>query len=199
MAAGLRWPARFPGSRPSSSGAGFLAPGTPDRKPGQPDRTGAYGGSQRAGFVVRRVGVLQRFGRVLLAASALHADYSTQSGQGCSASLSELRDRFAAFGQEHVFRFWEVLNAAGRERLTTQAAGLDLAALAAVDEATRALAAPGARRLEPAPIQRLPDRGGDIKRVAPARERGEAMLAAGRVAALVVAGGQGTRLGLDGP
>jgi len=129
----------------------------------------------------------------------LHADYSTQSGQGCSASLSELRDRFAAFGQEHVFRFWEVLNAAGRERLTTQAAGLDLAALAAVDEATRALAAPGARRLEPAPIQRLPDRGGDIKRVAPARERGEAMLAAGRVAALVVAGGQGTRLGLDGP
>jgi UDP-N-acetylglucosamine/UDP-N-acetylgalactosamine diphosphorylase len=32
-----------------------------------------------------------------------------------------------------------------------------------------------------------------------ARERGESMLAAGRVAALVVAGGQGTRLGFDGP
>lgn len=136
---------------------------------------------------------------MLLAASALHADYSTQSGHGCSASLSELRERFAAFGQGHVFRFWEALGSSARARLAAQAAGLDLAALAAADQATRALAAPGVRRLEPAPIQRLPDQGGDPKLVAAALERGEAMLAAGRVAALVVAGGQGTRLGFEGP
>jgi UDP-N-acetylglucosamine/UDP-N-acetylgalactosamine diphosphorylase len=129
----------------------------------------------------------------------LHADYSTQSGHGYSASLGELRERFASFGQEHVFRFWDVLGSAGRARLAAQAAALDLGALAAADRATRELAAPGARCLEPAPIQRLPEHGGDAKLAAAARECGEEMLAAGRVAALVVAGGQGTRLGFEGP
>jgi len=136
---------------------------------------------------------------VLLAASALHADYVTQSGPGYSASLSELRERFAVFGQGHVFHFWDQLDSAARSRLVAQAARLDLAALAAADQATRALSAPGTRRLEPAPIERLPGRGGDARRAAAAAERGQEMLAAGRVAALVVAGGQGTRLGFDGP
>jgi UDP-N-acetylglucosamine/UDP-N-acetylgalactosamine diphosphorylase len=116
-----------------------------------------------------------------------------------SASLNELRERFAAFGQGHVFRFWGSLGSSAQARLTAQAAEIDLAALAAADRATRALAAPGARGLEPAPVERLPSQGGDPRLAAAAMERGEAMLAAGRVAALVVAGGQGTRLGFEGP
>ena len=155
--------------------------------------------SQDAWFAALRPGVLHEFGRVLLAASALHADYSTQSGHECSAKFSELRERFAAFGQAHVFRFWEALGSSSRARLAAQAAGLDLAALAAADQATRALAVSGARRLEPAPIERLPGHGGDPKLALAATERGEEILATGRVAALVVAGGQGTRLGFDGP
>jgi len=154
---------------------------------------------QGAWFAACSPGVLQAIGCVLLAASALHADYSAQFDQGHSASLSELRERFATFHQEHVFQFWESLGASARARLAAQAARIDLAALAAADRATRALEAPGARCLEPAPIQRLPERGGDPGLVSLATERGEALLADGRVAGLVVAGGQGTRLGFDGP
>ncbi len=58
-----------------------------------------------------------------------------------------------------------------------------------------ALRARRPRRLEPAPVLGL---GAEAAR-ARARSAGEALLAAGRVAALVVAGGQATRLGRPGP
>ena len=61
------------------------------------------------------------------------------------------------------------------------------------------LASPGARSLEPAAVECLPAHGGSAARRAEGRERGEALLRAGRVAVLVVAGGQGTRLGFDAP
>ncbi len=122
-----------------------------------------------------------------------------QPERAAATPIDELRKRFARYGQEHVLRFWERLDTAGRERLAAQAASLDLEALARVHRRTRELASPGARRLEPAPIERLPRHGGDAGARRRARERGEALLAAGRVAALVVAGGQGTRLGFDGP
>ena len=45
----------------------------------------------------------------------------------------------------------------------------------------------------------LPEHGGDAAAWARARAVGEEALRAGRVAAFTVAGGQGTRLGYDGP
>jgi UDP-N-acetylglucosamine/UDP-N-acetylgalactosamine diphosphorylase len=53
--------------------------------------------------------------------------------------------------------------------------------------------------LEPAPYVPLPEHGGDAGEWAEARAAGEKLLRAGRVAAFTVAGGQGTRLGYDGP
>jgi UDP-N-acetylglucosamine/UDP-N-acetylgalactosamine diphosphorylase len=113
--------------------------------------------------------------------------------------IEQLRERFAAFGQDHVFRFWDRLGDAERRALADQASGVDLAELRRTFEHTRRLAAPGARKLEPVPVEALPEQGGSLARRNEARARGEGLIRAGRVAVMVVAGGQGTRLGFDGP
>ena len=112
--------------------------------------------------------------------------------------IDELRARFEEFDQGHVLRFWDRLDPDARELLARQAAELDLAAL------VRAFAPPGAARravgeIEPPAVELLPEHGGDAARWREARQRGEAALRAGRVAAMVVAGGQATRLGYPGP
>jgi UDP-N-acetylglucosamine/UDP-N-acetylgalactosamine diphosphorylase len=68
-------------------------------------------------------------------------------------------------------------------------------ALAAALEAALARARRGAAGLAPPPVVPLDA----LRERAAAREAGAALLRAGRVAALVVAGGQGTRLGHPGP
>lgn len=108
-----------------------------------------------------------------------------------------LRERFAARDQGHVFRFWDRLTPAERRQLTAQLAALDLDALAAAFAHGRRPAVEAL--LEPPEVVRRPARGGDPALLREARARGEEELAAGRVAALVVAGGQGTRLGHPGP
>jgi UDP-N-acetylglucosamine/UDP-N-acetylgalactosamine diphosphorylase len=110
-----------------------------------------------------------------------------------------IRKQYDEAGQGHVFRFWDALDADARRALADQAGRLDLAELGRVHAATQALAAPGSRRLAPARIEPLPEHGGSAARRAEAAERGQELLRAGRVAVMVVAGGQGTRLGYDGP
>ena len=106
----------------------------------------------------------------------------------------DLRHRLAAHGQEHVLADWDALAAADRAALVAQVAGLDLAELDALyrrkDEPHAAL--PPRDRIAPVPIH--PVEASDDELAA-----GEAALRAGAVAALVVAGGQGTRLGSDQP
>lgn len=109
------------------------------------------------------------------------------------------QDRFARHGQAHVFRFWESLDAAGRARLAAQADALDLGALARAFAAARRPAGPPPGSVEPPEVIAHPALGGDPAFFAEARAAGEDWLANGRVAALVVAGGQGSRLGLAGP
>ncbi|HXQ79911.1 MAG TPA: UDPGP type 1 family protein [Opitutaceae bacterium] len=113
-----------------------------------------------------------------------------------------LIDSFRRAGQGQVFAFFERLAPDSQARLLSQAAEIDLGE---VDRLVRTLVTGGASRtvdlegLAPAPFERLPSRGGDPAAWSRAKAEGEAALRAGRVAAFTVAGGQGTRLGYDGP
>src|SRR6478752_712260 len=114
----------------------------------------------------------------------------------------ELIASYRTANQAQVFAFWDQLNAAERAELAAEAAEIDLAE---VDRLNRSLvfkSAGGGANLDglaPAPVTMLPGNGGDPAAWASARAQGEAALTAGRVAAFTVAGGQGTRLGYDGP
>ena len=110
---------------------------------------------------------------------------------------------YRAAGQGQVFAFWDSLGAAERAGLAAQAREIDLAE---VDRLNRTLVLQPAggvgvdlSGLAPAPCTLLPANGGDAGQWAAARAQGEAALRGGHVAAFTVAGGQGTRLGYDGP
>ena len=107
--------------------------------------------------------------------------------------------RFRDHGQEHVFRFWDDLDEEQRQQLLDQAAAVDLAALERAHEAKSGLASARPPKLETVPVVRLAAHGGDARAANRAFERGNQALAAGRVAVLVVAGGQATRLGFEEP
>ncbi|CAG0992543.1 UDP-N-acetylglucosamine/UDP-N-acetylgalactosaminediphosphorylase [Myxococcaceae bacterium] len=114
------------------------------------------------------------------------------------SQLEGLRERLTAVGQDHVLRFWPELDAAGRSRLAAQLEEIDFEALGRALAGIRARASAPPASLEPAKVVRF-DAGLGRPDDSAARERGEALLASGRVAVLVVAGGQATRLGFAGP
>ena len=113
-----------------------------------------------------------------------------------------LIEKFQRAGQGHVFAFLDQLDAGQQRRLLDEAAEIDLDEIAHL---TRTLLAPSAGAavdlsdLAPAPYEKRPEHGGNAAAWAKAKAAGEDALRQGRVAAFTVAGGQGTRLGYDGP
>src|SRR5205807_10232147 len=106
----------------------------------------------------------------------------------------DLQERLQKAGQEHVLRWWHQLNDQERRELLEQLRAIDLDQLRqlyARRDATCAV--PAAERIKPVAVAKLDP--GDHK----TRQRGEEALQRGQVAALVVAGGQGTRLGFEHP
>ncbi len=113
-----------------------------------------------------------------------------------------VRAVFLRAGQGQVFHFWGQLTPVEQAGLVSQASQIDLGELARL-VATHLRESGGApvdyAKLRPAPAILRPENGGDPAQWAKAWEKGEAALRAGRVACFTVAGGQGTRLGFDGP
>jgi UDP-N-acetylglucosamine/UDP-N-acetylgalactosamine diphosphorylase len=117
-------------------------------------------------------------------------------------NTEQLISSFNAAGQGQVFAFWHKLSPAERTELAAQAAEIDLAEVERLNRSLVFKSAGGGANLDglaPAPSTRLPANGGDAAQWAKAKARGEEAVRAGRVAAFTVAGGQGTRLGYDGP
>lgn len=100
------------------------------------------------------------------------------------------RERFEAAGQGHVFRFWDGLDDAGRTRLLRDLASVPDDCLVPRPAGDAPSPPPPA---EPAPAVE------DGAEAAADREAGEQALARGHVAAVLLAGGEGTRLRHDGP
>jgi UDP-N-acetylglucosamine/UDP-N-acetylgalactosamine diphosphorylase len=112
----------------------------------------------------------------------------------------ELQLLLAPLGQEHVLAFWDELNADQRERLTAQVRLLNLKK---IDELFRGASSPEnwaelARRAISPPAIRLHDRQ-QVSSAEQAQSHGQQALEAGHVGVILVAGGQGTRLGFDHP
>ena len=111
----------------------------------------------------------------------------------------ELRRRLAEHGQQHLLTFWGDLSLAQQASLAAEIANLNLPQLARLakqatgDEDYASLA----RRAVPPPAVTLTD--ATPERRAEARRLGKTALDRGELGVLLVAGGQGTRLGFDKP
>ena len=113
-----------------------------------------------------------------------------------------LIEKFQNAGQGQVFAFFDECSPDQQKQLLEDAREIDLDEVARLTRTL--LSKQGAlpvnlEGLAPAPYERHPEHGGDPASWLKAKSAGEAALRDGRVAAFTVAGGQGTRLGYDGP
>ena len=118
-----------------------------------------------------------------------------------ATDISSLKTKLETAGQSQVLRFWDDLDAAGREKLSAQLSALNLDEIAELAE-THVRNKPDAALpgdIEPPIVLPRTADAGREQLYADALERGNELLDHGRVGAFLVAGGQGTRLGYDGP
>lgn len=104
-------------------------------------------------------------------------------------------------GQGHVFKYWDELNESSRASLLNQLQQVDLTLMAALHEKFIKSGHDSQKKgdLKPADFINLPTTKQQQAAYHQAKKVGEEALRAGRVAAFLVAGGQGTRLGFNGP
>jgi UDP-N-acetylglucosamine/UDP-N-acetylgalactosamine diphosphorylase len=117
-------------------------------------------------------------------------------------SETDLRERFEAAGQGHVFAFWKELDSVQRARFAHELRAVDLPLVSELAElARRPTAAQALQRFDPPhvfPLSMRAGQGSDLLAVR-ALERGADLLRDRRVAYVLVAGGQASRLGYEGP
>lgn len=109
---------------------------------------------------------------------------------------ADLAGRLATAGQSHLLAHAERLDPTARAAFAAELAAVDWARVAAAWASRPPPLPPDLRPPEALTWRRRCNEPGLPARLA---RDGEALLAAGRVATLLLAGGQGTRLGYPGP
>lgn len=117
-----------------------------------------------------------------------------------------LQAKLGKHNQTHLLRFWDELSPASQQQLATQIEAVDFEQIAQLHggDTDQPDWAELAKKAEPPPAMRLADResgaaGGLGVTPADAIARGKQALDAGEIGVLLVAGGQGSRLGFDQP
>src|SRR3954469_22882889 len=116
-----------------------------------------------------------------------------------SAKLTAARALASRHGQEHLLRFVDELSPADREILLDQILSVDFAQLASLHDelVVRGAALKAEEKITPLRAKAWDDFA--ISERAAMATEGMRAIREGKVAAFLVAGGQGTRLGHDGP
>jgi UDP-N-acetylglucosamine/UDP-N-acetylgalactosamine diphosphorylase len=109
-----------------------------------------------------------------------------------------LEKKLRLIGQEHIARLLEQgATFVSREAVERDLAGVDMDLVAQLVQGRHLFSEPDLGRVEPPEV--FPASFAGTTEAVPFRRRGEELLRGSRVAALVVAGGQGSRLGIDAP
>ena len=115
---------------------------------------------------------------------------------------AELQKKINASGQGHLLKYWDTLTENEQKEFAAQLEAVDFTVLPGLIS-EYVLNRPKTEipaDLGPAPFfPAIPRNDGEKQLYAQAEARGKSLLEAGRVCCLTVAGGQGTRLGFDGP
>jgi len=112
-------------------------------------------------------------------------------------SLEKIKIRFREHQQEHLFDFYEEQSPDRQQDLLRQLAEIDLQQIEQLKKDYVFTKPEASLPGKPVPPEIVPAGGGPAGQQA--RQLGQSSISQGRVAAFVVAGGQGTRLGYDGP
>jgi len=122
-----------------------------------------------------------------------------QNQRNMTTTEKQLRQRYEESGQRQVFDFVDqIASESDRQALLESLAGIPVEGLAALLESARQAPAPDASTIQPfrGAVARSTD---DPSSVNAWRDQGMGAIRSSKVAALVLAGGQGTRLGFAGP
>ena len=116
--------------------------------------------------------------------------------------VEALRAKAEAHGQGHLFRFYDSLAPESQKKLLEQIASLEFDTIGKlIAEFVKGSANPVSGKLTPPPVIQIPksDNEKTATSQAQAKDAGVEAFRKGRVGCFLVAGGQGTRLGLHGP
>ena len=114
-------------------------------------------------------------------------------------SYEEAKALLEANGQGHVLKFWDQLDSAGREGLLTQIETIDFTSIKAMQQLLeKGESSTAPEVIEPSPVIELAEIEQRDKSEGLSELGGDA-IGKGSVGVVLVAGGQGSRLGFDGP